>query len=149
MKLRKTKLRRMKLCKFRFALLLAATSLALIGVAVAQDFKKQVIYQIVTDRFFNGDTTNDNPAQSAGLFDSTKTNWFAYWGGDLAGIQAKMAYIKGMGVIAAKRARRRMRESPAAKDARQVNRAWQASQSAASGARTGARRRSRLACSRP
>jgi glycosidase len=66
----------------------------------AQDFKKQVIYQIVTDRFFNGDTSNDNPSQSAGLFDASKTNWQVYWGGDLAGIQQKMAYIKGLGATA-------------------------------------------------
>ena len=66
----------------------------------AQDFKKQVIYQIVTDRFYNGDKNNDNPAESAGLFDATKTNWHAYWGGDLAGIQKKMEYIKGMGATA-------------------------------------------------
>lgn len=68
--------------------------------ARAQDFKKQVIYQIVTDRFYNGDPSNDNPAQSAGLFDSTRANWQAYWGGDLAGIQKKMAYIKGLGATA-------------------------------------------------
>ena len=74
--------------------------LALTLLTSAQDFKKQVIYQIVTDRFVDGDTANDNPSQSAGLFDSTQTNWFAYWGGDLAGIQAKMAYLKGMGVTA-------------------------------------------------
>lgn len=65
-----------------------------------QDFKKQTIYQIVTDRFYNGDTTNDNPPQSAGLFDSTQTNWHLYWGGDLAGIQQKLSYIKGLGVTA-------------------------------------------------
>jgi glycosidase len=76
---------------------------AMLGGAVqgrAQDYKKQVIYEIVTDRFFNGDTTNDNPSQSSGLFDSTKANWHAYWGGDLAGITAKMAYLKGLGVTA-------------------------------------------------
>ncbi len=66
----------------------------------AQDFKKQVIYQVVTDRFYDGDTTNDNPAESPGLFDSSHTNWQAYWGGDLAGIQQKLAYIKGMGATA-------------------------------------------------
>jgi len=66
----------------------------------AQDFKKQVIYQVVTDRFFDGDTTNDNPAESPGLFDSTHTQWQAYWGGDLAGIQQKLSYIKGMGATA-------------------------------------------------
>jgi glycosidase len=84
----------------RFVLVFTAAVLALVSSIHAQDFKKQVIYQIVTDRFFNGDTTNDNPSQSAGLFDSTQTNWFAYWGGDLAGIQQKMSYIKGMGVTA-------------------------------------------------
>lgn len=66
----------------------------------AQDFKKQVIYQIVTDRFSNGDTSNDNPAESSGLFDSTHTQWQAYWGGDLAGIQNQLSYIKGMGATA-------------------------------------------------
>lgn len=66
----------------------------------AQDFKKQVIYQVVTDRFNDGDTTNDNPAESPGLDDSTHTQWQAYWGGDLAGVQQKLAYIKGMGATA-------------------------------------------------
>jgi glycosidase len=66
----------------------------------AQDFKKQVIYQIVTDRFYDGDTSNDNPAESLGLFDSSKSNWQAYWGGDIAGIQQQLAYIKGLGATA-------------------------------------------------
>jgi glycosidase len=78
--------------------LLAVTFL--VTTSLAQDFKKQVIYQIVTDRFFDGDTTNDNPAESPGLYDSTQTNWYAYWGGDLAGIQQKMSYLKGMGITA-------------------------------------------------
>jgi len=68
--------------------------------AATGNFKQQVIYQIVTDRFFDGDTTNDNPAISPGLFDSTRTNFQAYWGGDFAGIQQKMAYLAGMGVTA-------------------------------------------------
>lgn len=42
---------------FRFALVFAATFLSLFShPSAAQDFKKQVIYQIVTDRFFDGDT---------------------------------------------------------------------------------------------
>lgn len=66
----------------------------------AQDFKKQVIYQVVTDRFYDADKSNDNPAESPGLFDGTHTNWQAYWGGDLAGVQQKLAYIKGIGATA-------------------------------------------------
>ncbi len=81
--------------------LIALLSVALTATtARAQDYKKQVIYEIITDRFYNGDTSNDNPAVSAGLFDATQTNWRAYWGGDLAGITAKMSYLKGMGVTA-------------------------------------------------
>lgn len=68
--------------------------------AKGADFKRDIIYQIVTDRFFDGDATNNNPPQSSGLFDSTKADFQAYWGGDLAGIQQKMSYIAGMGVTA-------------------------------------------------
>jgi len=62
------------------------------------DLRRRVVYQIVTDRFFDGDTSNDNPAQSAGMYDSTKTNWQDYWGGDLAGIQQKISYLQALGV---------------------------------------------------
>jgi glycosidase len=66
----------------------------------AADFKHDIIYQIITDRFFDGNTANNNQSESSGLYDATKTNWQAYWGGDLVGIQQKMSYIAGMGVTA-------------------------------------------------
>lgn len=66
----------------------------------ASDFKREVIYQIITDRFFDGNSANNNPPQSSGLFDSTRTNWRVYWGGDLQGIQQKISYLAGMGVTA-------------------------------------------------
>src|SRR5256885_12019315 len=56
-------------CWFVFAVLFAAVS-----SARAQDFKKQVIYQIITDRFFSGASSNDNPAQSSGDRKSTRLN---------------------------------------------------------------------------
>src|SRR6185295_2221992 len=68
--------------------------------ALASDFKREVVYQIITDRFFDGNSANNNPSQSAGLYDATKTNWRAYWGGDLQGIQQKMSYLAGLGVTA-------------------------------------------------
>src|SRR2546421_2439721 len=84
---------------FFSALLVALVALAPIATRAA-DFKREVVYQIITDRFFDGSTANNNPPQSAGLYDSTKTNWRAYWGGDLAGIQQKMSYLAGLGVTA-------------------------------------------------
>jgi glycosidase len=80
--------------------LLFSILLVPIRLAPAADFKREVIYQIITDRFFDGSSSNNNPSQSSGLYDSTKTNWRAYWGGDLAGIQQKMSYLAGMGVTA-------------------------------------------------
>jgi glycosidase len=83
----------------------AMAMLTLIGSAnpasvSAADFKKDVVYQICTDRFCNGRTDNDDPPQSKGMFDPTHTNWHAYWGGDLAGIRQKLAYIKNLGATA-------------------------------------------------
>jgi glycosidase len=76
------------------------TLLLQISTTFAADFKREVIYQIITDRFFDGSSANNNPSQSSGLYDSTKTNWRLYWGGDLQGIQQKMSYLAGMGVTA-------------------------------------------------
>jgi glycosidase len=83
----------------RLALACAACAL-LAAPALASDFRREVVYQIVTDRFFDGNAENNDPKQSAGLYDKTHTNWRAYWGGDLQGIQQKMSYLAGMGVTA-------------------------------------------------
>jgi glycosidase len=77
-----------------------AITFSLVNNGRAADFKREVIYEIVIDRFFDGSTANNNPSQSSGLYDATKTNWRLYWGGDLAGIQQKMSYLSGMGVTA-------------------------------------------------
>jgi glycosidase len=82
------------------AVLLAIIFGPLSSVTRAADFKREVVYQIITDRFFDGSSTNNNPPQSSGLYDATKTNWRVYWGGDLPGIQQKMSYLAGMGVTA-------------------------------------------------
>jgi len=67
-------------------------------LANRSSLKQDLCYQIVTDRFADGDTTNNNPAKSPGLYDASKTNWKEYWGGDFAGIQQKLTYLKNMGV---------------------------------------------------
>ncbi len=73
-------------------------------IASITDIHQGFIYQIVTDRFFDGDTTNDNPSESPNLYDPNgftnpaNADWNLYWGGDLAGIQQKLSYLKSMGV---------------------------------------------------
>lgn len=63
------------------------------------DFSTDVIYQIVTDRFYDGNTSN-NP--SGALYDSTKTQPKKYFGGDWQGIINKIndGYLTNMGITA-------------------------------------------------
>jgi glycosidase len=57
-----------------------------------------VIYLIMPDRFANGDRANDDPPRSRGLLDRGRGRY--YHGGDLAGIQARLPYLKDLGVTA-------------------------------------------------
>jgi glycosidase len=74
------------------------------SIASISDIHQGFIYQIVTDRFFDGDATNNNPSESTGLYDAqgftdpSAANWNYYWGGDLAGIAQKLSYLQSMGV---------------------------------------------------
>jgi glycosidase len=64
--------------------------------APTPDFwQNQNIYQIVTDRFFNGDPGNDN---ADGNFNPTDGR--AVHGGDFKGIEQKLDYIKALGATA-------------------------------------------------
>ena len=87
----------------RGALLAWLSALCLLlapSAAAAADFRREVIYQIVVDRFFDGDPSNNDPPQSAGLYDPARANWRLYWGGDLEGVRQKMDYLAGLGVTA-------------------------------------------------
>ncbi|WP_238601020.1 alpha-amylase family glycosyl hydrolase, partial [Streptococcus suis] len=61
------------------------------------DFSSDVIYQIITDRFYDGDSTN-NP--SGEIFDTT--NLRKYHGGDWRGIIKKIqdGYLTDLGITA-------------------------------------------------
>lgn len=57
-----------------------------------------VIYFLMTDRFADGDPTNNDPAKSKGLYDRAKGRF--YHGGDLQGVTDKLSYIKSLGATA-------------------------------------------------
>jgi glycosidase len=67
-----------------------------------RNIQDEVFYFVMPDRFNNGDMTNDQGSKtdpiSAGGFD--KTDKGMYHGGDIQGLQAKLPYIKNMGVSA-------------------------------------------------
>ncbi len=54
-----------------------------------------VMYLIMPDRFANGDTANDEPADAPGSHDRSKPR--AYHGGDLLGIKNHLPYLKDLG----------------------------------------------------
>jgi hypothetical protein len=62
-------MRKLDRCLSLFAISLAIP-FSLFSIARASDFKREVIYQILTDRFFDGSTANNNPSQSSGLLAS-------------------------------------------------------------------------------
>ena len=57
-----------------------------------------VMYLIMVDRFADGDTSNNDPPQSRGIYD--RGNKFYYHGGDLQGIIDHLPYFKELGVNA-------------------------------------------------
>ena len=62
---------------------------------------KDVIYQIITDRFYDGDEDNNIPEGfDSTLFDGTGTDLKLYQGGDWQGIIEQIPYLKGMGITA-------------------------------------------------
>lgn len=57
---------------------------------------EEIIYMIMTDRFFDGDPSNNNPENIDGSYD--KDHLEAYHGGDIKGIIEKVPYLKDLGV---------------------------------------------------
>jgi glycosidase len=57
-----------------------------------------VMYLVMIDRFSDGDTTNNDPPQSKGIYD--RKNKFYYHGGDLQGVIDRLPYFKDLGVTA-------------------------------------------------
>jgi glycosidase len=58
---------------------------------------RQSIYQIITDRFYDGDPSNDN---ADGNFDPAGHRGTSVHGGDFKGIEEKLDYIKSLGATA-------------------------------------------------
>jgi glycosidase len=57
-----------------------------------------VVYLVMIDRFSDGDTANNDPPQSRGLYD--RSNKYYYHGGDLQGVINRLPYLKELGVTA-------------------------------------------------
>jgi glycosidase len=100
----KPRLAALVLCSLTLVYLAPATS-------VAEDFKKfaqpvakgelssESIYFVMTDRFANGDTSNDNGGLVGAATETgfDPSDWGYWHGGDFKGLTAHLSYIKDMG----------------------------------------------------
>ena len=79
---------------FLAAIFLACSSRA----AQSPEFwQSQSIYQIITDRFFDGDPSNNN---ADGNYNPNGSSGTSVHGGDFKGIEQKLDYIKSLGAAA-------------------------------------------------
>src|SRR5580698_543580 len=60
-------------------------------------WQRQSIYQIITDRFYDGDRSNDD---ADGNYDPAGHRGTSVHGGDFKGIEEKLDYIKSLGATA-------------------------------------------------
>lgn len=63
---------------------------------ILKSWDEGIIYMVMTDRFFDGNPTNNNPENIEGSFD--KDHLEAYHGGDFRGIIDKVPYLKDLGI---------------------------------------------------
>jgi len=61
------------------------------------NYETDTIYELMVDRFYDGDPSNNNPYNQANSYDSTGTNINDYFGGDWQGVINKMQYLQDMG----------------------------------------------------
>ncbi len=84
----------------RFFTFIAASLLVLAWPVFAQTapnnlWRAQSIYQLITDRFYDGDTSNDNVENTYAPSNPTGVH-----GGDFIGIEQKLDYLKSLGTTA-------------------------------------------------
>lgn len=92
---------RKRLWSFLFACILVLHSLIIpMDAKAATTLRGESVYQIMVDRFYDGDTSN-NATGEAFRYGETSEDDFRYMhGGDWQGIINKIPYIKGMGYTA-------------------------------------------------
>lgn len=85
----------------RIAILLPAIILTTFATATARPWSDEVMYFMITDRFFDADSSNNNPPGcDHALFDSTQNDIARYMGGDLRGVEVALqnGYFNDLGV---------------------------------------------------
>ena len=89
---------RSALCSLPFGVCLLAIATPGAAQSVSNEFwQAQSIYQIITDRYQDGDPSNNN---AEGNYNPASSSGTAVHGGDFKGIEQKLDYIKALGATA-------------------------------------------------
>ena len=93
-----------KLCKRLGSLILCAalmiTLIPPVSVSAATSLRGESIYQIMVDRFYDGDSSNNATGEAFRYTEDTQDDFRYMHGGDWQGIIDKISYIKNMGYTA-------------------------------------------------
>lgn len=65
-----------------------------------ENFETDTVYELMVDRFYDGNPSNNNPYNQSNSYDSTGTNVNDYFGGDWQGVTDKIQYLQDMGITA-------------------------------------------------
>lgn len=85
-----------KIFSIFLAIFLFFSPLARADEGEMRPWDEEIIYMIMTDRFFDGNPDNNNPENIDGSFD--RKHLEAYHGGDFRGIIDKVPYLKDLGI---------------------------------------------------
>ena len=89
-----------KLMSAILCMALIFTILPAIPASAATSLRGESIYQIMVDRFYDGDPTNNATGEAFRYTENTQDDYRYMHGGDWQGIIDKIPYIKGMGYTA-------------------------------------------------
>ena len=89
-----------KLMSASLCMALICTILPAIPASAATSLRGESIYQIMVDRYYDGDPTNNATGEAFRYTENTQDDYRYMHGGDWQGIIDKIPYIKGMGYTA-------------------------------------------------
>ncbi|WPB39401.1 alpha-amylase family glycosyl hydrolase [[Clostridium] scindens] len=98
--MKKSKRRIMKWLSSILCMIMVLTILPAIPASAATSLRGESIYQIMVDRFYDGDPTNNATGEAFRYTEDTQDDFRYMHGGDWQGIIDKIPYIKGMGYTA-------------------------------------------------
>ena len=98
--MKKSKRRIVKWLSSILCMIMVLTILPAIPASAATSLRGESIYQIMVDRFYDGDPTNNATGEAFRCTENTQDDFRYMHGGDWQGIIDKIPYIKGMGYTA-------------------------------------------------